>query len=428
VLLQRLHWPVFILVGACLLAAVWIVTQPVGPQAFALPDGRVLTIKGATFGLRHCYIHGQLWQRVLGRCLPEKWAKRLGAQILTQYSDRPTLMVWLQRREVSAPVPPIAEASLLDDQGHEIAPLYRKLEAAPQPFLTILGWEFEHFPRRARNLRVRFYSRDNDARLRQVAEFVLSNPARRSYPQWQTAPLPITRTQDDLDFTLLDLKTGPPVLPAAKTNRNAVFEPVVTAAFRVAKAGQVLTDWCVSALDFSDATGNHFVVKPPACASSGDQFLVTARATFWPSESAWKLNAEFFRRANFTADELFMLPNVQVPAPGQQTVINQAFAIQGFVLRVVHLGSDAQPDRSRPWLPQWNADLAAEFETGTASARLALVNAQDQLQRDLRHEWSYQTPNGQQHFRLEVPANATSLDLRFAVQQTRWLEYLVPPP
>jgi hypothetical protein len=58
---------------------------------------------------------------------------------------------------------------------------------------------------------------------------------------------------------------------------------------------------------------------------------------------------------------------------------------------------------------------------------LGLIEAKDQRGRELRSRWAYQAPNGQQYFQLEIPEGSTALDLRFAVQRTQRVEFLVRP-
>lgn len=425
----RIHarfWWWLPVLGLPLLAIVWFATRPLSPTTVTLPDGRKLSLQAVTFGVQHRVVASPLfWQQVLGRWLPAAWAKRLGIQVLSHQSGRPALMVWISRRDIPASPPPINEASVVDDQGHEISPVYRKVEAFPGRHQAVIGWEFVNFPRRAREVRVRLYTGDNDGRARQAAEFVVRNPARRRYPVWQPSPPPHKQTRGELEFALLELYSPGPA--GAKTNRNFVFEPLNTALFRVSKAGRVTADWRVHTLELADATGNDLLMQPAACSSVGEYVVADFRSVFWPSEPAWKLTAEFFRVADFHTNELILVPGLKVPAPGARVFMNAEYQVQGVALRVIQLQWEELRGIGYAWLPRWNAEVIAMLDSGAPGMHFDLTGVTDQRGRELHHDLNYQAPNGRKHFRLEIPAESTTLDLLFAVQRTQFVEFLVRP-
>src|SRR5437867_7156612 len=62
-----------------------------------LPDGSILTLRRITKGTKHRYVVGNLVQRTAGRVLPDAWAKKLGAQVVSYNTSNRTHVIWLER-------------------------------------------------------------------------------------------------------------------------------------------------------------------------------------------------------------------------------------------------------------------------------------------------------------------------------------------
>src|SRR2546426_10606987 len=61
-----------------------------------LADGSALTLRRITIGTKHRYVSGNLLQRTAGRALPDSWAKKLGAQVVTYNSSNVTRIIWME--------------------------------------------------------------------------------------------------------------------------------------------------------------------------------------------------------------------------------------------------------------------------------------------------------------------------------------------
>src|SRR5262245_526853 len=84
------------IVGACV--AIFLLTaRSTSESTRTLPDGSTLTVRGITKGTKHRYVSGDLIQRTADRVLPERWAKKLGATVLTHNSSNVTHILWMER-------------------------------------------------------------------------------------------------------------------------------------------------------------------------------------------------------------------------------------------------------------------------------------------------------------------------------------------
>lgn len=64
---------------------------------------------------------------------------------------------------------------------------------------------FEVFPRRATNITVRVREADDAGPDRHVGEFTIRNPVRGPFKEWSPEPLPVTRRDGEIEFTLTKL-------------------------------------------------------------------------------------------------------------------------------------------------------------------------------------------------------------------------------
>src|SRR6185503_340983 len=163
----------------CLVAltAWWAMRQP-SSRTVKVLDNQEFTLKAATYGTHHRYVHGKPWFKALGSVLPAKWSGRLGLRVLTQDTVTPSLMVWGHWQNPRGTNQTPSDASLCDEHGYELEPI----RAGKVAYLTprgesVVGYVFTNFPRRAQTLTLRIYQRDDGYRAHRVAEIKLRNPA-----------------------------------------------------------------------------------------------------------------------------------------------------------------------------------------------------------------------------------------------------------
>ncbi len=407
---------------------IWVfVKTPPGRRTATLPDGRQVTLLAATFGTQHRFVVGKPWLRPLAPVLPDAWLKKLGMQVFSYTSPTPTLRVWASVRGGKGALFPLEDASVGDGHGLETEPIRRLLAAYPSGLGTIMGWEFTHFPRRDKTIRVGIYLRDNGSRPHRAAQFTVDNPARRSYPVWTAQPPPLTRKEGDLEFALLNLTAGETVPEKLKPARGFVA-PWSTAVFRVSQAGQPVDEWRVAGLELADATGNSFAPRATTFTQVGDYLLFGFGAAFWPGESAWKLRAEFSRAAGFSSNELILVRSVAVPPTNGQTQINFQAVVNGITLRVNELSRTLPGGTATIGGRRWNAEVLATAIPPTPGVHLDLVSVADDQGRLIHRERNYSDPTGRHSFLLLIPPDAATLDFTFALPQSRFAEFLVPAP
>jgi hypothetical protein len=147
-------------------------------------------------------------------------------------------------------------------------------------------------------------------------------------------------------------------------------------------------------------------------------------APLWPEEPAWKLKVEFARIAEFARDELFVVKAVPFPEPGAETLVNTQAVVQGANLTfkaISRSGLGGQFQGIRV-----NAEAHLHLIPAQAR-RLILARATDDRGRVVRHMPGYADVSGPHIFRLEVPADARSIDFTFAVPKSRFVEFMARP-
>ncbi|PYK99104.1 MAG: hypothetical protein DME19_09940 [Verrucomicrobia bacterium] len=185
-----------------------------------------------------------------------------------------------------------------------------------------VGWfAFQAFPRRQKRFRLRLY----DAQQKLLGEFVVPNPALTGETKWKTEPLPITKTDGDLSFTLASLALLSDS-NGGKTNGDRLQPPpLITPVFENSEHGQPTKEWQAVQMELFDSAGNspsHWPFKSP--------FLC-------PFERAWKLSAKFCGSENgpFATNASWTVGRLGVPQPGSFTALSATQQLQGVTLRLI---------------------------------------------------------------------------------------------
>src|SRR5688572_25729752 len=95
--LKRILGGLALLLGlAIVIGGVWMSFREEADQRHALPDGSIVTLRGVTYGKRHRMADASGWQRMAGRILPEKFARRLGIPVIGHFTTNDAAVVWLE--------------------------------------------------------------------------------------------------------------------------------------------------------------------------------------------------------------------------------------------------------------------------------------------------------------------------------------------
>lgn len=324
------------------------------------------------------------------------------------------------------------------------------------------------FPRREKTFKLRFY----DAQSALVAELEVPNPVYRSYPTWTAEEFPITHQAGDLTATLLSLSNR-----WAKSWDSAEAKSFsLTPHLRLGKGDSPVADWELAGSSVEDATGNRSGTWDPfgfprpfmrASSTLGRAFAGGTRSrsdtppfVFCTNESAWKLNASFFRtaQAQFASNETWILTNLTIPTNGTAKTFNLSNTWQGVAAKICALTgpgiftfSNGVPVSAAPSVAGrftgGSGGSSSRSVGGTTMSEMRWDSGQPKilvqvtgLDADLRFDClarqagvtsACQFSGGSNEYlamNLDVADPASPLDLIFVVQRPRVMEFLVRPP
>jgi hypothetical protein len=135
----------------------------------------------------------------------------------------------------------------------------------------------------------------------------------------------------------------------------------------------------------------------------------------WPEEPVWRFATEFFRTADFQANELWTLTNVVIPTRTVPFQFTTNFISQGNRPAELKLESIplSAPSPYRPRGIRRNANVYVRFEA--TDQHLFLVEATDDQGRQINSEVDPGAPRAVYLFGLAIPAGAQSINLTFAI-------------
>jgi hypothetical protein len=230
---------------------------------------------------------------------------------------------------------------------------------------------------------------------------------------------------------LLTLQSGSAeVLPSLETAPR--FATACTrATFAIKEKGLASRDWTVSRIFATSATGEKLTSLSGHWV--GDALMVDFQGPLWLDEPAWKLRVEVSRIANYSSEDLWKITQVPVPTTreicggGAMTNLNRAvleflgLSSPGAILRSGNVGVSGR----------WNAHLRTPYPV--EDLRFSLVEVRDQLGHiaELKGSTSITSDGGRgitpremlYGFGFELPPGAETLDLTFAVTQSRYVEF-----
>ncbi len=427
--------PTVTLLSVGILCAVAVLMRQPWRQVWVFPSGRVLGLEGVTFthGHQHQRAVGQWWQKALGPLLPPELRPREITVGAPSGPNRSSLIFWFSIQKEARPLPRSAQAAQLrlasepypcaeatDETGDTVGPQSgARLNALRQEGAYIIPVEV--FPRRGREVRLRFNRRDRNL---PAVEFRIPNPVPDPYPVWRPEAFPIHRRTDDFSCTLTSLVTG---LGDIESNERAVpgVPPLTRATFRMRRGTLATREWEPVGVTLSDATGNVLSFEDEALIRRGNEQSLYFRGALSLREAAWKLRVELSRTAtaSFSPEESWTVRGVAVPAARQSTPSGEVVTRKGVRVRFLELaGTD------RAW---YKPRVRLTVEGRMDDLRLT-VRARDQKGRVYA---GYGTStHGRQQLRktrcdyfLNLPPDARVLDLTFAVHRSRYVEFLARP-
>ena len=448
--------------------------------AVRLADGREVSALAVTYGTNHVFVDGKWWVKLLGLASPAR-AFKLGLRIYRRQSSTPTLMVWTNWR------PPPKNlgrefaprfASVCDRHGLESEPEAAAVEAPRSNSSdTLLAWRLVNYPRRQSKVLLRFYERDAAYRLHRVGQVSVRNGAAGVGPTWRAPGPPVSVWREGRQFSLVGLRGG--LVPSKLSWPLTCVAPWTTALFEVRENGQVSAEWTLKSLEVFGATGNRFAIPQPYVGQVGEQLATSlphielsengpanepwtfdSREVFgpagnyfalpqprvgqvsaqlarsfphvlWADEPDWKLVVEFWRARNFALEDLWTFKSLPAIRRRPPFTTNCQAVVHGVTLQSLDIRATTQIRPHRPDQYRRTTDLTLLFTSALARVHVELARVTDDRGRELRFADGTETWIGNYPVRytvgLEVPLDATWLDLTFGIRQSEVVEFLVNP-
>ena len=229
-------------------------------------------------------------------------------------------VVWLGHRgRTNAPPLPVLEerwfsdirATLADEEGEEWEMRSGTAQFRPS---TVRGrngvssWDFTSYPRRGRTLRFRMYARNNSDGWDTLADFNLSNPTPGPYPVWKPSNLPVTRTNGDLNVSLVGLISG---------TKAVQYYPVLIgrsrrATFEVKENGRLTEAWLADRMEATDATANEPWVPMVTYGVTNNLAFYEIRGTSLSPSEVWKLRVRLAKEKEPAPKQVWTSPDLVV--------------------------------------------------------------------------------------------------------------------
>lgn len=429
------------LIGLAGWVAVAIHRLPSMPAWVTLPDGSSLRIIAVTEGTNHV-IGSKLgnsldhWPGVF-----QSGAKRvLGQRALPEQklvSASPEFVLWLDRQTNKTgllTVSAINYNAFLGDGSNFVS----GGEAYLNSFLIGSRLEqlhFPAFPHRDRIVTLNLYQQNAQGFHQLFASLPFTNPFYRDYPQWQSELLPATKRVGDLEVTLNAMETGHDSSVTTSWNKDGSVMTIFGinlagggnyTALRLKLKSLVNSNevWRLTALQISDATGNN--AKSSSMSWNSQTQDIAFMPSLWLSETAWKIRLEFKRSEGFHPDELFTLKSMPLGDLNQTTMVLLTTNIAGIPLTFDSI-LRRSPQTNQSWSYSQQSTMTFKHPAIPAGIQMDLLHVMwDTGETNLAEGWSWSDNQHDYHFR-KIPLEARTADITFAVQKTRFVEFIVKP-
>jgi len=405
-------------------------------QVMQLDDGTKLTFLGATTGTR---------QMAPGY-------ENLATANWLYTPDRPS-MVWILAEHEQGKWPNY-ELLISDTAKTGCVNLEKSTGSHVRDGVDIQGFLMRAFPRWDKEMlaRVKPYGAAISK-----GEFVITNPAPTAVENWTAEPLPITRSDGDLEVTLTKLVAGAP-LPYRQGEQPLTNDPAnqcVHLNFDFRQNGQPTTNWGPWPVVTSDAAGNRVRGLIYSYPSNGINPIYPDRMHpsfppvvdgyfyrpgLWPDQSPWKVRLEFIHHSNFSDEETVTFTNLAVRSGSQQdfddewlwdaSKTNLSFVAEQMVngVKLKLLPPLVYSPKIMPGEKHLGVLIYADPEREARAMNLTLLQATDENGREvvtpLRNGGGWAG-----HFGLDFPnvRVVKTLNLKLALHKSRFVEFTVTP-
>ena len=177
--------------------------------------------------------------------------------------------------------------------------------------------------------------------------------------------------------------------------------------------------------EVSDATGNK-AGNTGLASSSGDEGYFIFEPGLWPNEAAWKLRCEIRRVKGFAAGETFVFRGVPLGGLNETNRLGWTTNFGGVTVTLDHFLRRA-PNTNDHWSTEEVSHVQFTAAGLTNGVHLDLLSARTDDGTELE-SGSWSSSQGWQRYTFrKLSLEAKSADFTFAVQRSRWVEFLAKP-
>ena len=399
------------------------------PQIIKLSDGTKLTFVGVTYGKHH--VPPKI--KIAGRS-----SRGNGARL---DSTNDTLVVWIEAEHKPNQYPNF-ELAVYDKANTACATSSLRTQSQVKNGVDVMAFRLDAFPRWDGKMILRVMSYGQRGQQVSKEQFVVSNPAGRSYAKWATDPIPDTQSDGDLSVTLMKLVAGAqsPYNRGNGVTRNDPLNKCVQLDFDFQQKGQSMTHWRPVRVVTSDAAGNSIQGWINGYYQNGQTSGYQYREGLWPDEPAWKLRVEFSRISGFSDDEVWAVTNVPVQPGTQQDVqnawnsnwnssgkSNSAFAettVNGIHVKL--FPAIQYQDQNNGGGQSVSYSLKADPDPEAQGMRLTPLKISDDQGRELQNRGS-SWGGGNYQYQYSNARNVKALNLTIVIHKSRYVEFTVKP-
>jgi hypothetical protein len=424
------------------------VTDPLpqadSPQVITMDDGTKLTLLGTTFGHSHAPPHYHYEKLVIWNWID---------------TTPDTTVVWIEAEHKTNQWPSFE--LLVSDQSNSACINIEESHPGThvKDGVDIYGFALRAYPRWDKEtiLRVRPY-RGSASK----GQFIITNPAPATFPDWTPEPLPTTKSDGNLEVTLTKLVAGattPSWRGGSLTPTNDPANQCVHLNFTFRQNGQSMTNWNPWPVQTTDASGNWsrgliyayptngvrqiwgrmisgaYIPPPEHYGMDGYYF----QPGLWPNQP-WKVRLEFIQRSGFSDDEIVTFTNIPVRKGSQQDAddewtwdasnTNFTFIAQGNAngVHLKLLPPLLVPDKNSPGQNKYvSVIIGADPNFDPKGMNLTVVSATDDQGRNISSPFGSPWAG---HYSLNLPSvhdDIKSLNLKLALHKSRFVEFTVKP-
>jgi hypothetical protein len=403
-------------------------------DTIVLSDGSTLQIRDVTYGTNHVY--GTTWARIVWNLPPAvrfSFLTRAVGDIYQLQTAQPELRIWFDFKFPGTNTGPTSGFAWCGASFATENEFTAGQEQSFIPTTSISSAGFTAWPRRTRMLNL-FVSEKVSHGQGRVSKIALKNPSYQEWPQWQPEGLPATKNAGDLEVTLVRFGTGLSASSVIHGDRGMTIT-----SYELRKAGEEnhsfcevafrqnsspASAWQLTAATLTDATGNSL---PSSSMGWSDNNQITFSPSLWPDESAWKLRCEVKRTKGFTTNELFTFKSVPLPALNETNgsyLTTNFHGIAVTMTRLFHNPPVNRDGRPRQDDNSWSLMLTNSLPRPGVYLDLISIEAEGKVLQTGRASRG----NINQSYMVDAfPESAKTVDITFAVHQSRTVEFLVSP-